>query len=216
MESYIKEHVLKEHEAKYKCRVGDCTKAFKGFEYVEKHIFSKHNEEVDAIKEEVEYYNSYVCDPNHLVQANNPHINNGNMGMGNMGNGMPLSMPSFMMAGMNGGMRAPPGLGHVQGASFGTPWDQIPRIGFGESNWAMGGRRGTPGRGSKISDRLGKPASGTPRYFITKKVCWFISKSYCGMCSFDLDDGLPRDPRQVKSYVDLDAPAEGDADISFY
>ncbi|KAI8140367.1 hypothetical protein BJV82DRAFT_645835 [Fennellomyces sp. T-0311] len=170
LDSYVKEHVLKEHEAKYKCRVGDCTKAFKGFEYVEKHIFTKHNEEVDVIKEEVEYYNSYVCDPNHLVQANNPHMNNGSMGMGSMGNGMPISMSSFMMN-MNGGMRAPPGLGHVQGATYGTPWDQIPRIGFGESNWAMGNRR---------------------------------------------DDGLPRDPRQVKSYVDLDAPAEGDADISFY
>lgn len=32
----------------------------------------------------------------------------------------------------------------------------------------------------------------------------------------DLDEPMPRDPRQVKSYVDLDAPAEGEADISFY
>lgn len=31
-----------------------------------------------------------------------------------------------------------------------------------------------------------------------------------------LDEDMPRDPRQMKSYVDLDAPAEGDADISFY
>ncbi|KAI9499201.1 hypothetical protein BDB00DRAFT_866685 [Zychaea mexicana] len=205
-DAYVKEHVLKEHEAKYKCRVGDCAKAFKGFEYVEKHIFSKHPEEIDAIKEEVEFYNNYICDPNHLVPVNNPNANAGNMPMGAMGNGMPMSMP-FMMSGMNGGgMRGPPGMSHVPGATFGTPWDQIPRIGFVDPNWAMGGgggpggpgnRRGGPGRGKGINERLGGRLA--------------LSSS-----NYDLDDDLPKDPRQVKSYVDLDAPAEGDADISFY
>ena len=154
---------MKEHEAKYKCRVGECAKAFKGFEYVEKHIFSKHPEEIDVIKEEVDYYNNYVCDPNHLIQANNPNANNlGNMPMG-MGNGMPMAMP-FMM-GMNngpgGGMRPPP-MGHVP-PGFGSPWDTIPRIGFGDPNWAMaaaaasaagGGRRGGPGGRKNINERL--------------------------------------------------------------
>ena len=46
----------------------------------------------------------------------------------------------------------------------------------------------------------------------------FINKKmHTRLYSYDLDDSnLPKDPRQVKSYVDLDAPAEGDADISFY
>ncbi|KAI9278683.1 hypothetical protein BDA99DRAFT_13548 [Phascolomyces articulosus] len=208
-DAYVKEHVLKEHEAKYKCRVGECAKAFKGFEYVEKHIFSKHPEEIDAIKEDVDFYNNYVCDPNHLIQANNPNSNSGNMPMGAMGNGMPLSMPFMMTAGMNGGMRPPPGMGHIPGPGFGAPWDQIPRIGFGDPGWAMaaaaaagggpgGGRRGGPGGRKNINERLGnKPGASASNY--------------------DLDDSnLPKDPRQVKSYVDLDAPAEGDADISFY
>ncbi|KAI7863340.1 hypothetical protein BDF14DRAFT_1734290 [Spinellus fusiger] len=130
LSAFVKTQVHKEHEAKYKCKVGDCSKAFKGYDFVEKHIFSKHPEEVERIREDVTYYNNYVLDPNHVLPVMNPAP------------GQPpnlISMP----------------------AATGTQWKQIPRIGM------------------------------------------------------DIDS-LPRDPRQVKSYVDLDAPAEGDANISFY
>ncbi|KAI9319051.1 hypothetical protein BX666DRAFT_2025391 [Dichotomocladium elegans] len=176
IDTFIKEHVLKEHEAKFKCRVGDCAKAFKGFEYVEKHIIAKHPEEINAIKEETKYYNNYVCDPNHLV----PIIAHGSASNAGMGGGMPFGMSSFVLPGMR-----PP---LFQGAMPGTPWDQIPRIGFTDGNWSAR-RRGTP-NGKGVNERLGR-----------------------GM---DIDEPMPRDPRQVKSYVDLDAPAEGEADISFY
>lgn len=43
-----------------------------------------------------------------------------------------------------------------------------------------------------------------------------ILTNFLYILRMDLDEDMPRDPRQVKSYVDLDAPAEGDADISFY
>ncbi|KAF7720961.1 hypothetical protein EC973_005674 [Apophysomyces ossiformis] len=194
-DAFVQEHVLKEHEAKYKCKVGECAKAFKGFDFVEKHILTKHREEITRLSEEIEFYNNYVRDPNHLLPVSPTSHMNVPMGMagsaigGNVGFG---GAPSpFMLPGMSNGMRPPPGL-PVQAAAVGTPWDQIPRIGFGDVSWAntSGSSRRDPYKGS---------AGGARRD-----------------TSMDIDELMPRDPRQVKSYVDLDAPAEGDADVSFY
>jgi hypothetical protein len=129
--------------------VGECSKAFKGYDYVEKHIMSKHPEDIERIRADAEYFNNYVCDPNHLV----PNT--------------PQNTTQFGQPMMMGGRMPPP----VQAAVAGTPWDQIPRIGF--DNWGFQARPRMPA-------------------------------------------DLPRDPRQVKSYVDLDAPSEGDSNISFY
>ncbi|KAG0194485.1 hypothetical protein DFQ28_010569 [Apophysomyces sp. BC1034] len=196
-DAFIQEHVLKEHEAKYKCKVGECAKAFKGFDFVEKHIMTKHREEVARLSEEIEFYNNYVRDPNHLLPvSSSSHVNVAvGMGSSTMGGNVGFSgTPSpFMLPGMNNGMRPPPGL-PVQAAAVGTPWDQIPRIGFGDVNW-------TNPSGSNRRDPYQKGSAGAARRDTS---------------SMDIDELMPRDPRQVKSYVDLDAPAEGDADISFY
>ncbi|KAI9469006.1 MAG: hypothetical protein EXX96DRAFT_590070 [Benjaminiella poitrasii] len=185
LEDFVKEHVLKEHESKYKCQVGECSKAFKGFDYVEKHILTKHPEETERIKNEVEYFNNYVLDPNHIVpNTNTNYINNQAM--------MPMGMPfvgngQFLM-GAPQGMRMGGGL--PTAAMAGTPWDQIPRIGFG----------GADNANIPVAGSWGN-AARRPR----------------GMHTTMMDvDSLPKDPRQVKSYVDLDAPAEGDSNISFY
>lgn len=195
IDDYVKEHVLKEHESKYKCQVGECSKAFKGFDYVEKHILSKHPEEVERIKAEVEYYNNYVLDPNHIVPntTTNSSNNNGHgpspmMAMGNMpfvGGQQPFMMHHHQNMRLGGGGMPP-------AAVVGTPWDQIPRIGFGgdPAGWANAAANA---RRSRVT-----PSSSTA-------------------AMMDLEESmLPKDPRQVKSYVDLDAPAEGDSNISFY
>ena len=38
-------------------------KKFKGPDFVRKHIFNKHNEKVEEVKKEVQYYNNYLRDP---------------------------------------------------------------------------------------------------------------------------------------------------------
>ncbi|KAL0082359.1 C2H2-type zinc finger transcription factor [Phycomyces blakesleeanus] len=218
LSNYVKTQVHKEHEAKYKCKVGDCSKAFKGYDFVEKHIFSKHPEEIEQIKEEVNYFNNYVCDPNHMLPVANsvpgptpnkqhnvqyiPTPNGasggggGAGGAGGAGVGGGAGGPSspFMMNTMNG-MRAPHGMMPMQAAP-GSPWKQIPRIGFGDNNNSWNSLN-MPGR--EASRPSGSANNGAASRAI----------------SMDLD-AFPRDPRQVKSYVDLDAPAEGDANIAFY
>ncbi|KAG0762589.1 hypothetical protein G6F62_002640 [Rhizopus arrhizus] len=140
VDEFVQEHVLKEHESKFKCQVGECSKAFKGYDYVEKHILTKHPDEIERKRAEVDYFNNYVCDPNHLLPSQQT--------MPNM-----AQPPPFIMR--------PPAIS----------WEQIPRLGI-DMSW---------------NSRRPRP-----------------------------DESLPKDPRQVKSYVDLDAPAEGDSNISFY
>ncbi|KAI9269863.1 hypothetical protein BY458DRAFT_510644 [Sporodiniella umbellata] len=140
IDEFVRVHVLKEHESKFKCQVKECSKAFKGYDYVEKHILTKHADEIDRRKIEVDYFNNYVCDPNHLL-------------------------PNQQQAGPIAQQQPPPFIMRPPAIS----WEQIPRLGID-----MPFRR--------------------PR----------------------ADENLPKDPRQVKSYVDLDAPAEGDSNISFF
>ncbi|CEI97683.1 hypothetical protein RMCBS344292_11813 [Rhizopus microsporus] len=144
IDDFLREHVLQEHESKFKCQVGECSKAFKGLPFVEKHIMTKHADEIERKKTEVEYFNNYVCDPNHLLptQSQQPVV--------------PISQPAFIMR--------PPAIS----------WEQIPRLGID------------------------------------------MQPSWNSRRPMRQDENLPRDPRQVKSYVDLDAPAEGDSNISFY
>jgi hypothetical protein len=125
-------------------------------------------------------------DPNHIV----PTINPPHM-MNPMANPMPMGHhhpQHFMMAPPGPGMHPPTlPMPGMHGAVPGVPWDQIPRVGFGIDN---------------------APAGWTTAVNAARRT------RPVGM---DLDDSMmPKDPRQVKSYVDLDAPAEGDSNISFY
>ncbi|CAO3697202.1 unnamed protein product [Rhizopus stolonifer] len=140
IDEFVRVHVLKEHDSKFKCQVKECSKAFKGFDYVEKHILTKHADEIERKRIEVDYFNNYVCDPNHLL-------------------------PSQQQSGPVAQQQSAPFIMRPPAIS----WEQIPRLGID-----MSFRR--------------------PR----------------------ADESLPKDPRQVKSYVDLDAPAEGDSNVSFF
>ncbi|KAI8836447.1 arsenite-resistance protein 2-domain-containing protein [Chytriomyces cf. hyalinus JEL632] len=51
-------------EEKYRC--AECSKLFRGREFVKKHLRAKHDTVVEALKEEVTFYNNYVKDPNRV------------------------------------------------------------------------------------------------------------------------------------------------------
>ncbi|KAI8070761.1 arsenite-resistance protein 2-domain-containing protein [Gongronella butleri] len=175
LDKYMAEHIQKEHDAKYKCKVGECAKAFKGVEFVEKHIHSKHPEVIKQMKNELAFYNNYVCDPNHLLPMQPPQ--NDRNAASSSSSSMASSMASSAAAAQAVAVAA---AAHV--ASMPTMnTDQIPRIGFSSGPWA------TP---------------PMPRIPSGK--------------SMDMLMDMPQDPRQVKSYVDLDAPADGDSTILFY
>ncbi|CAO3618175.1 unnamed protein product [Cunninghamella echinulata] len=158
-EKFYAENIEKEHHSKYRCKVENCNKAFKGYEFVEKHINTKHSELIDKIKETVTYFNNYICDPNHLTPQTNQakNINSSNMMISTIPRATPAhpfimfsphnsSVPSMVPANM-----ITPNMNLLSGPGF----NRIPQ--------------------SNIMETMG-----------------------------------PRDPRQVTSYVDLDAPAQGE------
>ncbi|KAJ3198278.1 hypothetical protein HDU67_003532, partial [Dinochytrium kinnereticum] len=60
-------HVAKIEAEKYRCK--DCSKLFRGEEFVKKHIRSKHPEVVKELRVGIDFYNAYVRDPNRVHYA---------------------------------------------------------------------------------------------------------------------------------------------------
>lgn len=69
VENEITTHVKQEDEQKYRCKVGTCTKLFKGEDFVRNHIIKKHPEFVTSVEEEGALLNSYVLDACRLLPA---------------------------------------------------------------------------------------------------------------------------------------------------
>ncbi|CAO3625994.1 unnamed protein product [Cunninghamella blakesleeana] len=177
LEKFYSENVEKEHHSKYRCKIENCNKAFKGYEFVEKHINSKHTEFTDKIKENTTYFNNYICDPNHLTPQANPskNINNNtnpNMMMPTM---PPRGAPSH---------HHPHHPHHPPFVMFSPHGNVAPMI---PANMIPTGMNMIPGFNrippSNLMEAMG-----------------------------------PRDPRQMTSYVDLDAPTNDGENVgpAFY
>ncbi|KAF9100388.1 hypothetical protein BGX29_006639 [Mortierella sp. GBA35] len=208
---YLQGKTQQDEPTKWRCKI--CTKPFRGEEFVHKHIRTKHPDEIKTIEDEILLFNNYILDPNHInpsaQQQQQPQpsaFGYGGAGMMFGGHAMPMNfmtgahpmgMP-FMNPSMSPMPQFPPNFippsFTATAAMAGTPMDQIPRIGFDFAK-----RRGSKEEGGDKS-RSRQPDVAPPR----------------PPPSMALD---PRsrisDPRKVKSYVDLDAPAEGDLDAKY-
>ncbi|KAI9719159.1 MAG: hypothetical protein M1828_006341 [Chrysothrix sp. TS-e1954] len=107
LDEELKKFVKQEDEAKFRCKVPDCTKLFKGEVFWRKHAEKRHTEWFESIKSEA--INSYVLDPAHITAFKNDGSNLGHFGANphmqagtprgfNLQN-MPFNVPP-MMAGM--------------------------------------------------------------------------------------------------------------------
>ncbi|KAF9362181.1 hypothetical protein BGX34_006659 [Mortierella sp. NVP85] len=186
---------------KWRCKI--CTKPFRGEEFVHKHIRVKHPEDVKVIENNILLFNNYILDPNHInpsAQQQQSQPTGYGFGMpGPVFGGPPMPM-SFMpthpmgmpfMATFPPGFM-PPSFG-AAGAMAGTPMDQIPRIGF------------------DLAKRRGSGSEGTDK---TKATRTDVVPTRPPNMMLDPRSRMS-DPRKVKSYVDLDAPAEGDLDSKY-
>ncbi|KAG0327614.1 hypothetical protein BG000_000879 [Podila horticola] len=211
---FLQGKTQQDEPTKWRCKI--CTKPFRGEEFVHKHIRTKHPDEVKTIENNVQLFNNYILDPNHInpsaQQQQQPPNGYGGYGMpgGMFGAGppMPMSfMPGHSIPFMNPGMSPmpqfpagfiPPSF-NASAAMAGTPLDKIPRIGFdfakrrGSKEETGDKPKQSGGNGVSKQDSTPPPRSSPmldPRSRMT-------------------------DPRKVKSYVDLDAPAEGDIDAKY-
>ncbi|KAL8951130.1 MAG: hypothetical protein Q9222_002874 [Ikaeria aurantiellina] len=79
----LKKHVKQEDEAKFRCKVPECTKLFKGESFWRKHVEKRHAEWYDTIKRDLTLVNTYVLDPSHIAPSRSDANSNGHFPMNN-------------------------------------------------------------------------------------------------------------------------------------
>ncbi|KAK9325840.1 hypothetical protein V1517DRAFT_253412 [Lipomyces orientalis] len=67
VQAEITAHIKQEDEGKFRCKVGTCTKLFKGEDFVRKHIEKRHPEFIENLEQENTLLNGYVLDPCRLL-----------------------------------------------------------------------------------------------------------------------------------------------------
>ena len=151
----LKKFVKQEDEAKFRCKVPECTKLFKGEVFWRKHVEKRHTEWFDNIKGEVRHLyrnslpfadmfqlvlvNTYVLDPAHIAPSRSDASSNGHFPVNN------TFAPGGTPRGFNLGNMPPamsfPGLnqGAFSGfANFGPHAVQVP------AGWTAGMVTGMP------------------------------------------------------------------------
>ncbi|KAJ2715378.1 hypothetical protein H4R19_001238 [Coemansia spiralis] len=185
----LDEHITRLDEGRYRCLL--CQKLFKGDAFVRKHIRNKHPEVVpDTLVHEITFFNNFVREAPHFVQIGTGGAlgalgGGGMMGGGGMRDRNAGYMPQMMPGMMMPGMMMP---GMMPGMVPGMMPGMMQMGGHFMMGMMGGGDRGPAMYGQSFNGRPG-PGRGP--------------------------GGGHSDPRAVRSYVDLDAPAEGEADFGF-
>jgi len=123
LEDELKKYIKKEDESKFRCKVPECTKLFKGETFWRKHVEKRHEDFYYALKKDVSncfsasqsqnantntqlnLINSYVLDPAHITPSRTDATSNGHFGssngiMGGTPRGFNLSTMPYGMTGM--------------------------------------------------------------------------------------------------------------------
>ena len=220
--------VKQEDLNKYRCKVPDCTKLFKGVDFWRKHVEKRHTEWHDRIRSDVELVNTYVLDPAHIAPSRSDANSNGHFPLGTnvptgtprgfqlnqhmpmgfpMAAGMPPNaMPTMFAGGMPGmpGFNPAMGMGAMPGMQGGVG----PMRNHGRN--FMNGRMPAPyarpdGRGGRMPSMSGgRPGMGLP-----------MMGGIPGVGGPGLEGGMntmgPQEAtqgRSLRSYEDLDAAGD--------
>ncbi|KAJ2767984.1 hypothetical protein IWQ57_003728 [Coemansia nantahalensis] len=173
-------------EGRFRCSI--CNKLFKGDAFVRKHIRNKHPEVVpDTLVHEITFFNNFVREAPHFVQIGTGGAL-GALGGGMMGGGGMRDRGAGYMPQMMPGMMMPGMMPYMMPGMVPGMMPGMMPMGNPYMMGMMGGDRGQAMYGQAFN---GRPAAGRA------------------------PGGGHSDPRAVRSYVDLDAPAEGEADFGF-
>lgn len=83
LDEELKKFFKQEDESKFRCKVPDCTKLFKGEAFWRKHVEKRHIEWYDSIKTDLTLVNTYVLDPSHIAPSRSDANSNGHFPMNN-------------------------------------------------------------------------------------------------------------------------------------
>ncbi|KAI3388792.1 hypothetical protein SNEBB_005232 [Seison nebaliae] len=94
IDKMIEQHTIKLKEDRYECQLSG--KKFKAKEFVQKHIYNKHSDKIDDVRNEVLFFNNYLYDKNRPMYPTPSQPHNNEMGiMNNMGVMNPAGMPHY-------------------------------------------------------------------------------------------------------------------------
>ncbi|CAG0918223.1 unnamed protein product [Notodromas monacha] len=186
IEKFVKANTQELAQDKWLCPLSG--KKFRGPDFVRKHIFNKHEDKIEDVKREVEFFNNYVRDPRRPALPEHPSAGaGGGVGGGHLGSGAyggNATVAALASAAASSPAVAAAMAAVVGGRHGGSP-DMMPRYGFGGRDHGNG-YGGRPGRDFS-------PRGGGRR----------------GSGGFPGGRGRGRaDPRAMVGYHDLDAPEE--------
>ncbi|KAF2442267.1 hypothetical protein P171DRAFT_64603 [Karstenula rhodostoma CBS 690.94] len=147
VEDELAKYVKQEDESKWRCKVPECTKLFKGQNFWRKHIEKRHPEWLEKLHTDLQLVNTYVMDPAHIAPSRSDANSNGHFPMGNhvAATGTPRG---FNLANMNINLANP-------GANFQGLFN--PAMGNWDSNFSADGHQSGPMRrgGHRFNNRSG-------------------------------------------------------------
>ncbi|KAH9873569.1 hypothetical protein IAQ61_004193 [Plenodomus lingam] len=162
IEDEMSKYVKQEDESKWRCKVPECTKLFKGQHFWRKHVEKRHPEWLEKLEKDLRLVNSYVVDPAHIAPSRSDANSNGHFPMGNhvQATGTPRGFNLANMGmGPNSGMQNGMSLGALFNPAMGGNWD--PNAVHDDRSGPM--RRG----GHRFNSRAGpydrQPRDGRPR-----------------------------------------------------
>ncbi|KAK5127144.1 hypothetical protein LTR85_008504 [Meristemomyces frigidus] len=151
VEEELIKFVKQEDANKFRCKVPECTKLFKGTDFWRKHVEKRHPEFYANVIETVQLVNTYVLDPAHIAPSRSDANSNGHFPLSNHAGptgtprGFQLSSTQFPgMPGFN------PGMG--MGGNGGLQMFPTPQMGMGMTPAGFAGpmTMGYPGGGGGV------------------------------------------------------------------
>ncbi|CAO2656976.1 Nn.00g057790.m01.CDS01 [Neocucurbitaria sp. VM-36] len=127
IEDELARYVKQEDESKWRCKVPECTKLFKGQHFWRKHVEKRHPEWLEKLEKDLRLVNSYVVDPAHIAPSRSDANSNGHFPMGNhiQATGTPrgFNLANMNMAMGNNGMQSGLNLQALFNPAMGGNWD---------------------------------------------------------------------------------------------
>lgn len=218
--------VKQEDVSKFRCKVPDCAKLFKGVEFWRKHVEKRHPEWFEQQRQDVELVNTYVLDPAHIAPSRSDANSNGHFPLTNhlpsgtprgfqlnqqfamgfpMAAGMPT--PGGIPGGFNPAMSLPGFNAAAAGFAGGVGPMRSNGRGYGMMAGGFGGAR-MPGPYARDNGRARAPSMsmGGPR-----NVTGTYEGGAAAMGPREAVQG-----RSLRSYEDLDAQqADGVGELNY-
>ncbi|EME50192.1 hypothetical protein DOTSEDRAFT_68905 [Dothistroma septosporum NZE10] len=219
VEKELSKYVTQEDVNKFRCKVPECTKLFKGVEFWRKHVEKRHADWYERVRSELDLVNTYVLDPAHIAPSRSDANSNGHFPLNNhQPTGTPRGFQlnqQFPMGFMPPGMAAggPPGMTPMfnHGQPMGMPGMYAPSPAMGgigpmrqnSRNYAMNGGYRMPGPYQR-NGRGGRPSVSGGRPPMTEG----------GAATMGPNEAVQG--RSLRSYEDLDADkGEGTGELNY-